>query len=234
MKIINLIIIGLALGVTTPALAQRSNLTVDLLWSAETYQPPFYRGHSQAVPGSEVRVVAMVSGGSANLNFNWQKDGKSLPALSGRGRSNLTFQTAPSLARHQIKVTISDQGGRRLTDARVDINLVLPQVIFYASAPLVGPHYQQALASSLRLDQSSLSILAEPFNFSRSALNQLVYNWTVTQDGHKQVVSSPFWGGRLMIFEAAGPFDQTEINLAVKNPAAIRQAAEKKIALHYD
>ena len=38
--------------------------TLDLLWSADTYKPPFYQGHTLATPNSTVKVRAIISGTS--------------------------------------------------------------------------------------------------------------------------------------------------------------------------
>src|SRR3990167_4013379 len=102
MKLVNQFLLSglltLALLAGNQALAQNTN-QVNLLWEANTYTPPFYRGHSAVTPGSEVTVVAdayLYDGrgnklDDASLNFDWRKDNRAISSASGLGGKTLVF-----------------------------------------------------------------------------------------------------------------------------------------------
>ena len=62
--------LALALSLGATAGAQTAN-HIDLFWEADTYTPPFYRGHSQVSAESEVEVVADA--------YIYDRTGKKLP-----------------------------------------------------------------------------------------------------------------------------------------------------------
>src|SRR5262245_40202996 len=128
-----LIVCGLALT----ASAQTSP-RLNLLWSAQTYSPPFYQGHSQASPQSPVRLIAQLSGVSADpatLNYNWRRDNQALAKSSGLGRNSLSFSAGQLGDTHEIELEVTSGSGTLKLKAQAEIPVTRPEISFYQDEP---------------------------------------------------------------------------------------------------
>jgi len=81
---------------------------IDLLWEANTYTPPFYRGKALPTYKSSIKVLALPSGKNINTKFiyNWSID--SLNNIAGSsGYNQKTFTTFGSYAGYSRKINVS-------------------------------------------------------------------------------------------------------------------------------
>lgn len=232
MKNLIVIIFGLALSLTTYA---QSVPSVDLLWSANTYKPPLYGGHSHATPRSEVRVVALVAGTNTNpaqLDYRWQRDGQTLSNLSGPGRQSLTFTAGQAGENHQVQVLIAGLGEAGTITKSISIPVVTPVLSIYEDDSLLGVNYGRAIGSSLTLNQPEINLIAEPYFFSNAdtQAGKMDYRWSLNG---QRVVPHPT-NNRLITFAApSGASGENSITLVVDNLNNAFQTARRGFQISF-
>ena len=158
---------------------------INLVWEADTYTPPLYRGKALYTPGAQVTVTAfpqVVANGRTisanNLSFQWERNGNPAPQLSGQGRSTFTFTGNQLRTSESVGVDVYF-GGALVGRGSITISAVTPRIVLYPRDPLRGILYDQALPSAISLTSREITLQAEPFFFSRSSLanGSLTYQW---------------------------------------------------------
>ncbi|MEK7478143.1 MAG: hypothetical protein AAB645_02130 [Patescibacteria group bacterium] len=159
--------------------------SVDILWEANTYVPPFYQGHSQPSSDSQLKIVAIphifaADGQPLGLNqlvFKWQ-NGSSRLSAGKPGVNYLTIQAEKPGGKISLTLNIYDLFGQLLISKDINIPTSNPQILVYENKPLVGMQYQRAL-TSIDLSTPEIALQVEPYFFSLPDVmaNQLSYNW---------------------------------------------------------
>ncbi|MEK7552896.1 MAG: hypothetical protein AAB505_02195 [Patescibacteria group bacterium] len=231
-----IILLGLGLlgsSITGQAQTAPNTGTVDLIWEAETYTPPFYRGRSLPTSGSLVRVIAIPHFYNANgqrikdeqLFFRWNKDRADLSSASGAGKNVLTYRPSHAAgSANSIEVTV----GRTATDAgvkaRVAVLVVTPKIIFYSDERVV---------KNLSLATDQAEIIAEPFYFSLAEQQNktLKFNWQMNGRPTETARTDP----RLMTLTtpADGATGQALVELKITNPLRPLQTATAKLPVSF-
>lgn len=150
---------------------------VDLIWEAQTYTPPFFKGHSLASSESIITVVALTelkgSTGAtlpaSKLIYKWSKDGKNISSASGLGKQSFTFTGAKLFNDSKVTVSISSQDGLATAERSISIPVSNPRIVIYPSPALLGTQYGNALGNSFTLSEDEMGVRAVPFYFSTNA-----------------------------------------------------------------
>src|SRR3989344_8291471 len=93
--------------------------SVDLLWEADSYVPPFYRCRALPSSGSNVRVAALphipnASGteiSASELTYTWRKDNQILESFSGKGKSSALIESPTLFGTSAIVVDVTAVSG---------------------------------------------------------------------------------------------------------------------------
>lgn len=239
MKKLCLILGLLVLAPTT--LAQTTN-TIDLLWEADTSTPVWYEGKALASPDSSVRVVALpffqAKNGtrlaSEQLTFDWRKDGRPLPSVSGVGRSSLTYTAGGVGTAANIEVTITYPAESLALRQSVLIPVVAPEVRLYEAEPLWGPLTNLVLPTNLQVAKPEIAVTATPFFFSNDAVrqNNLTYRWRL--NGQPIVTDSQNPDTLNFLAPTDNPGFENIIDLSVAHPRLGSQTATANFHLTFD
>ncbi len=212
----------------------------DLLWQADTFTPPFYKGkalHSAQDPIIVMSEPFIVTSNGTRLDpdeliYKWMIDGKVNASASGHGKK--TFSITPSILQKPINVSVvvSSTDGAYSSEAAINIPTSAPEIVFYENHPLFGIEFGKALnEGDFTIHDSEANIIAEPFFFSNEqrTTNFLSYRWnlndsTVDQDGEEIVVRKP---------EGQGS-GRSSISLEVKNLDRFMQTATAKMHAIYN
>lgn len=186
----------LVLLVETPNLGTiQKNLTivptqVDIVWQADTYTPPFYKGRALPVPEAGVTAVALPtfvtrSGttiDSKNLVYTWTVNDRRVGAQSGLGRN--TFKT--SMATYvdntpPVSLEVSDPESGLRANVTSSPPGVQPSIVMYQKDPLLGLLFNRALGETFSPRIQEFSIVAYPYFFSAAnvASSFLNYQWSI-------------------------------------------------------
>ena len=162
--------------------------TVDLLFDATSYTPPFYRGRALPSPGAVLRFVAVphISSRSgpvaaSELIYTWRQDGEVLGSISGRGRSSAIIGAPPLFGASDISVEVRTADGISGAEVSVRIPAIDPQVTLYLNHPLFGVEYYRAVRDRDVLSDLEATFSAVPYFIAAASPSDrsLRYDWSV-------------------------------------------------------
>jgi hypothetical protein len=213
--------------------------SVNLVWEANTYTPPFYRGKALYTPGADVRIVAIPDireGGSAvpasALTYRWSVDDEPFADRSGLGRDTFYLSGAQLLPDQTVAVDVLRQNGIRAAHAEVTIPKNTPMLRFYKRDPLRGALYSRAYSDTVQLADTETTLLAEPYFISGTVREpeRVLYTWTlndteVQPQGKERAV--------LTLRQTAGQSGFAKLSLTLQNADLRRllQQASQEITL---
>lgn len=163
-----------------------SPVDVDLLWQANTYTPPFYKGKALYTPESEVVFTALpnmiVNGRKidpSDVIYRWKMDYKLQNDVSGFGKNNFSYKGQIILRQNLIQAEVYSASDPTIKGINgYKLNHVNPQALIYEEHPLLGILFNKALYSEFSLNKSEVKFAAFPLHFSTSNKNILVdYKW---------------------------------------------------------
>ena len=162
---------------------------VDIVWSAHTYTPPFYKGKALASSESLIRLYAIANIVDSNgkrltpnqLTYNWEQDGIRLGKISGVGKDGAVLQALPvPNARSYITVTVSKTGSSLQAKNTLVVRTANPAALFYEKHPLEGSRYNKAL-TAFEFPKGEATIRIEPYFFSLDDVQnkKIEYQWFI-------------------------------------------------------
>lgn len=220
------LILSLLLALPTITLAQSSG--VDLIWEAQTYVPPNYRGRTLPSPESLVRVVAITR--IKNPIFYWRKDGLDVRSASGAGKNVLDYRAATN-GSNLIELTVTLPDGSIGATAAARIPVAAPKIVFYETKD--GQiDYRRAL-KNLNIVTEQTKIIAEPFYFSLTDwLNRrLTFNWSANKQKIEPATEDPRF--LTLITSADSGTGETMLNLKITNAEHPLQTAAAKLPVKF-
>lgn len=151
---------------------------VDLLYEAETYTPPFYRGRAWSTHQSTVRVVALprILDDSNRLipaedcSFTWRENGKVIQDQSGYGKNVFTYTNGLLEDTVEIRVEVVPRDYNAYAQGSVVIKPRNPIVVVYEKNPIYGTVFEQAISGAFSLDRDEITLKIIPFFFSTGSL----------------------------------------------------------------
>lgn len=215
-----------------------SPVGLTILWEANTYTPPFYRGKALLAPQAEVRVVALpdsTSGSNAlsadNFAYVWQKDGSVVTSASGYKKNYFTFPAPMPFGQTNVKVSVSSMDGSVSSEKTISPTLTQPFVLFYEDSPLIGVWYNHAIGNNFTLTQKEFSIKAAPYFFSTVDTNDsavLKYDWSVNGNPAQN------FGQTITLRNDAGTQGNSNITLSISGLQKIFQDAVQSLTVHFN
>ncbi len=211
---------------------------VDILWQANTYTPPFYKGKALFTPESNVTFVAMpniVMNGkrvdSSNIIYNWKIDREVDGDNSGFGKNSYNFTGSillkPTLIQAEVYAA-KDPNYKGLNG--FTISHVFPQTLLYENNPLYGIIFNKALRNDYAVKGRDVEISAFPYFFSTpSRSSDLQYEWSL---GNNQIALPDYQDS--VVFKRKELKDAlVSIGVIVKNPTHILQKSISGLNLVY-
>ena len=162
---------------------------VDLLWEAETYTPPFYKGKGLPSSNNKISITAIPFLASRNgrilnpedLIYTWKKNETTLLDQSGLGKRNIKIDGPLLFEEDIITVDVSSFDGSINAHEIILIEPHKPQIVFYIKDPLLGTIYEKAVGENFLLTQDEFILRAEPYFFPKKSFNrkELEFVWSV-------------------------------------------------------
>jgi hypothetical protein len=157
---------------------------IDILWEAQTYTPPFYKGKALPSYKSILRVSAIPRYNSLSSNpdeytYKWMYN-RTENAGGGLGKDRVVIPSgwSDSAVPVTLEVKLPNSpwiGG----SAHTSIAGSKSKVLLYENAPLLGTQFNHALKGSNEAAGNEFTIRAVPYFFSTDNYmnNELVYTW---------------------------------------------------------
>lgn len=220
-----------ALFLALPAISHAQS--VDLLWQADTYTPPFYKGRALWSSQSSITLMAIPNGlgNTANLNYRWTRNGTVLGGpngASGVGKNSITYSDSILGRSQTFKVEIVGGDQSILASASVSLTPIQPMLAVYENSPLYGFLFNREAGSAYELSSSEVTLAAFPFFFSsRHRHDGLVnYEWH-TNSGETQNSNSVTYR------TAEGAAGSSQISIRARNPVLVMQDVGKNLLVRF-
>ncbi len=208
---------------------------VAILWEANTYTPPFYKGKPLPSYKSTVKLIpfpTLVSKGKNispdQLLYEWKRNYRNVEALSGFGKRSASFETGGGLQEERLKLLVRDPNSGAQTEREVTIAITEPKLLLYAGSPLFGFRYEEALGKSFLLSNEETTIKGEPYFASKEELEDGSAPLKWSQNGksipslnQSVTLHKPTTGG------------SSRIDASIDNPKRILQSAKSSITITY-
>lgn len=161
---------------------------VTILWEADTYTPPFYKGKALITPQARIRAIAIPDNagaqnmlGGGELVYVWKKDGNAVPTASGYGKNSFSFLGPKPYGETNVRVTVSSTDDTVKSEIQLDLPLAKPFILFYEDHPLLGVWQNNTLNTNLKLAKKEFSVSAEPYFFSieKEEAPTFLYKWSL-------------------------------------------------------
>ena len=215
-----------------------SPTSVDMLWEAtDAVVPPLYRGKAMPTSESAVKFVAIpqvLSSNGAALSpdgflYDWEENYVEDDSKDGYAKSG--FDTAMDYlnpAKH-MSVDVSGRDGAVVASNEMDVSPSDPELLFYASSPLYGPLYGNALNGSYTVNGSDTSVLAEPYFFSpgNTASPSLAYTWTL----NGSPIDTPTIPNSLFLHRDSNSTGTATLSVEIANTTKLFQDLTANLAL---
>jgi len=165
---------------------------VDILWEAETYTPPTYKGKALASSKSNVRVIAIpqlisekgLLYNPSELIYEWTDGSRTLN--QELGKSSIMVSMGSPYGKNSVSVKVLNAKGNISAEKTIAIEPQNPKIIFYEEKPLEGTKYENALKGTAEFSEAETSVRAEPYFFSFPETpyeKNLAYSWTMNGKG---------------------------------------------------
>lgn len=210
---------------------------VDLVWEANSYVPPFYKGKALHPRQGSLKVVAMpefVKNGRRilpqNLIYQWSNGVNVYQNQSGYGKSVIILDGSILGKEENIEVLVTDPINNLVAQGFIDITPVDPEIVFYQNDPYYGHIFDQSLAKSFDLKTEEIQILVAPYYFTKEATGLLQYNWTLNNQSVPSLADS-----RTAIFRRPeGEKGRSIVSLQMENIGRILQQASGSLIMNFD
>jgi len=162
---------------------------VDLVWEADSYVPPFYKGKALYSYQGLITVIAVpnIIGSNGvkinpnNLTYKWIKDSKVLGGVSGYGKNKFSFSQSVLSHSPEIEVEVMSSDKKIKASGSITLEPIEPKVVIYENNPLYGIIYEKALEGEFKLNGSEITLTAMPYFFSKDDAGgkKIKYDWSM-------------------------------------------------------
>ncbi len=165
---------------------------VSLLWEAQSYTSPFYKGRALPAAGGTIKILALAqlsAGGGVfapdTLTYTWRRNDTVLGSISGRGKSAITIPAPMLFGTDIISVVVSAPNGAATGEASLQLQDEQTDLMLYLDHPLFGTLFHRALGNSTDITEVEMTFAAYPLfaPVSRALDSKLSYAWRVNQAG---------------------------------------------------
>ncbi len=200
-------------------------LKLDLMWEANSYTPPFYKGKALFPPQGQIKVVALTD--SSNMVYKWMVNGNVQQSLGGFGK-NTAVISGPILGKAmEIEVEATNSTTGAVARNSIFISPTNPSITFYENSPLYGVIFSRAL-SNISLTAEEASIVAVPYNVSRDNVNNASYTWRVNG-----VVVEGVAGRTAVFRKPEGASGRSVVSFKVQNDRRPLQLTEGSFSINF-
>lgn len=210
---------------------------VDLVWEANSYVPPFYKGKALHPRQGSLKIVAtpnFVKNGkrisAGNLIYKWSNGVNVYQSQSGYGKNVVTIDGSLLGKEEQIEILVTDPVNNLVAHGLLNISPVDPEIVFYENSPYYGHLFDTAVNEKLDLKSAETQIMAAPYFFSNEEDGLLTYKWRLNNTS-----ISSLSGSRTAIFKKPeGESGQSVISLEIENLDRILQQADANMTINFE
>jgi hypothetical protein len=228
-----------AIPTNAPVISKTWNFApvdVDILWQANTYTPPFYKGKALFTPESNVTFIALpniIIGGKrvdpSDVVYKWKVDRTVDGANSGFGKNSYNYTGSiilrPALIQAEVYAAANNAfkgvGG-------FEISHIFPQALIYEDNPLYGILFNKALRNQHTIKENEVELSIIPYFFSTEGKNNSVtYKWNLNNNA----LAIPEYQNSAVFRRKDDKKGSANVSITIGNPSKILQKAVTGLGL---
>lgn len=212
---------------------------VDVLWQADTYTPPFYRGKALYTPQADVQFVAIPNitkkNGTKiqpqNTVYAWELDYSADAANSGYGVDSYNFTGSILSKPTNVRVTAYDPLDKNSTGVgSLDLENIQPILLMYEMHPTYGTLFNTAATGAFNFQQNDIQLGAYPFFYSTASKKNVTYKWSIND---QEVKNLPKNQDFLVLQKLKQETGQSTVSVSASNGDKVLQQANTSLDLKY-
>jgi hypothetical protein len=213
---------------------------VDLIYEAQTYAPPFYKGKKRFTSEAVIKFIAVpnfvTSKGNkvpvSDLVYTWKVNGSVQQSVSGYGKN--VFSAKGTLIERPTQVTVEVSAINSTLKASQTINYrsSAPEVVLYENNPILGVVYEKAIQGSFNLDRPQVDFEAVPYFFSGNYKDSssISYAWSLNGTA---ITSKGINENYLVLRNDKNEEGKALINVGVQHGSNMLQNAQSMLELNF-
>lgn len=202
---------------------------VSLLWEADSYTPPLYKGKALYSAGGDVRFIAMPDdhlGTPGDLVYEWSVDGNVFGSDSGQGVQTFTIGGSDLNPTPFVAVRVREtSNGDVLAAAGMELQPTPPSVSLYENDPASGVQFQNTLQGELSLQDDEVILSAHPYFFSTTQKKDVEYEWRLNGN---TVGNAP-----MLTFRKGERAGRSNVSITVTHPDKLLQRATESFVISF-
>ena len=147
---------------------------VDIVWEADSYVPPFYKGKALYSYQGVISVIAIpdiinsngVKINPKDLTYKWTMDSKVLGDVSGYGKNKFSFSKSIISHSPEIEVEVMSSDKKIKASGSITLEAIEPKTVIYENNPLYGIIYEKAISDEFKLGGNEITLITTPYFFS--------------------------------------------------------------------
>lgn len=158
---------------------------LDLLWTTDSYAPPFFKGRKLAGTGANVSAYAFARFGDGTVRvperdiiYTWYRNGSVVAKASGRGKSRALID-GPARGTVTIAVVAETADRSWRSEASAQVTAYDSRLVLYENHPLFGVLYHRAIVGDVNTIERELKLDAVPYFARTKDPGWLSYEWTL-------------------------------------------------------
>lgn len=173
--------------------------SVDILFQADTYIPPSYKGKALPSPQSGVEIFATTNFitekgiriEGKDLVYEWTVNGKTVN--NGKVPSKIKIIAPTLLYKNIVHVKVSTKDGSISAEKAINLASETTQLLFYQENSIEGTNYSKALDGLVKTNTKEIGLRVEPYFFSlpSSAEPELEFYWKLNDKNIYPSENSP-------------------------------------------
>src|SRR3989344_1059661 len=198
---------------------------VDIIWQADSWTPPFYKGRGMPLAKTKLTAQAipyMFDGKtripSKNLDYQWFYDFEPLQSQSGIGKDTVSVESPDLFGQKNLMVKVASLDGGIIANEQISLTPSEPLALVWRDDPLSGLDYDHPTGSNISLTGDEISFETGGIYFPKTHMAKpgLIYRWTQNAkpalvDAKKPnsiIIRNPEGGGEGQInIDIQDPFD---------------------------
>jgi hypothetical protein len=205
---------------------------MDILWQAtNSYVPPFYRGKALPPKEGEVRVIAIPTGSKGiqanNATYIWKLNSQTQQDQSGYKKNNFLFDLSSSGSLDTVEVASTPTAGGSVSTGQLKISGINPQILFYKKLGNEGILYNKNLSQEFFLEESEITLVAEPYFMGNTQSNTNEYEWKL----NGEIIPTPAKRNMLTI-RPTSRGGYAKVNLMIENTLKLFQSAKQELKIN--
>jgi len=170
---------------------------VDIIYEANTYTPPFFKGKALLTSESTAKFIAMpnfVENGKVTnpneLVYKWSLNGTVDAQNSGYGKRVYEKQGSLIQRPFSVNLEVSSLKSNIKAKGSVGVDFVYPELVIYENNPVLGIVFENAVKGNFILERPEIEFQSVPFYFDTAQKDSSFVDYTWKMNGEEIEVGS--------------------------------------------